>query len=106
MTEGIAQVIWFLAPTIPLCQQQYDTIRTQIPSAQVKVLTGNDNVDAWSDPSIWNAFLRNVNVVVSTYQVLVDAVYHAFVHLSNLTLLVFDEGRCSLTVVVPPHGLQ
>ncbi|KAK8107781.1 uncharacterized protein PG998_009794 [Apiospora kogelbergensis] len=81
------KVIWFLAPTIPLCQQQYDTIRTQIPSAQVKVLTGNDNVDAWSDPSIWNAFLRNVNVVVSTYQVLVDAVYHAFVHLSNLTLL-------------------
>ncbi|KAK6825214.1 hypothetical protein PG987_012708 [Apiospora arundinis] len=87
------KVIWFLAPTIPLCQQQYDTIRSQIPSAQVKVLTGNDNVDAWSDPSIWNAFLQNVNVVVSTYQVLVDAVYHAFVNLSNLTLLVFDEAH-------------
>ncbi|KAK8039234.1 RNase3 domain-containing protein [Apiospora rasikravindrae] len=56
------QVIWFLAPTITLCQQQYETIKSQIPSAQVKVLTGNDNVDAWSDPSIWNAFLQNVNV--------------------------------------------
>ncbi|KAK8087023.1 RNase3 domain-containing protein [Apiospora phragmitis] len=64
----------------------------EFPSAQVKLLTGNDNVDAWSDPSIWNAFLQNVNVVVSTYQVLTDAVYHAFVQLSNLTLLVFDEG--------------
>ncbi|KAK8133922.1 RNase3 domain-containing protein [Apiospora sp. TS-2023a] len=87
------KVIWFLAPTIVLCEQQYGTIKSQIPSAQVKMLTGNDNVDAWSDPSIWNAFLQNVNVVVSTYQVLTDAVYHAFVHLSNITLLVFDEAH-------------
>ena len=62
------------------------------------MLTGNDNVDAWSDPSIWNAFLQNVNVVVSTYQVLTDAVYHAFVHLSNITLLVFDEGICNPSI--------
>ncbi|KAK7921146.1 RNase3 domain-containing protein [Apiospora marii] len=88
-----SNIIWFLAPTIALCEQQHGTIQSQIPSAQVKVLTGNDNVDAWSDPSIWNAFLQNVNVVVSTYQVLTDAVYHAFVHLSNLTLLVFDEAH-------------
>ncbi|KAK8094548.1 RNase3 domain-containing protein [Apiospora hydei] len=58
----IVAVIWFLAPTITLCQQQYETIKSQIPSAQVRVLTGNDNVDAWSDPSIWNTFLQNVNV--------------------------------------------
>jgi ERCC4-related helicase len=34
----------------------------------------------------------NVNIVVSTYAVLYDALCHAFVSMESLALIVFDEG--------------
>jgi hypothetical protein len=34
----------------------------------------------------------NVQVVVSTHQILLDALSHGFVSLKDLALLVFDEG--------------
>lgn len=59
----------------------------------MKLLTGDDNVDSWSSESIWTEFLLNVKIVVSTYQVLYDALSHAFVKLDSLALIVFDEGK-------------
>ena len=41
----------------------------------------------------WPTVQRNVRVVVSTHQVLYDAISHAFVRLSRLSLLIFDEGK-------------
>lgn len=63
------------------------------------MLTGEDSVDAWSSPSIWDVFLENVAVVVSTYQILNEALGHAFISMDRLSLLVFDEG------LVPPFRL-
>jgi ERCC4-related helicase len=57
------------------------------------MLSGADNVDTWSDSRTWDDYLRNVRVVVSTYQILLDAVTHAFVQLNMLSLIVFDEGK-------------
>lgn len=56
------------------------------------MLTGEENVDAWSSPTIWEIFLENVAVVVSTYQILNEALSHAFINMDCLSLLVFDEG--------------
>lgn len=86
------QMIWFLAPTVALCEQQFKVISRQIPSVQVKLLTGDDGVDSWSSEGIWAEFLFNVRIVVSTYQILCDALHHAFVKLDSLALIVFDEG--------------
>lgn len=86
------QRIWFLAPTVALCEQQFKVITRQIPSVQVKLLTGDDGVDSWSSEGIWAEFLFNVKIVVSTYQILYDALSHAFVRLDSLALIVFDEG--------------
>lgn len=86
------QIIWFLAPTIPLCEQQFRVLKSQLGAAQVKLLSGADNVDTWSDNQVWDAYLENVRVMVSTYQILLDAVTHAFVQFSRLSLIVFDEG--------------
>jgi len=36
--------------------------------------------------------LNNVRIVVSTHQVLLEALTHGFVKLSKLALLIFDEG--------------
>ncbi|KAJ6787650.1 hypothetical protein PWT90_06885 [Aphanocladium album] len=84
--------IWFLAPTVLLCAQQYKAITAEISSMPTRLVTGHDNVDTW-DASTWEALLNGTQTVVSTYQVLLDALVHAFVRLSNLSLLVFDEAH-------------
>lgn len=87
-----SQRIWFLASTVALCEQQFKVITRQIPSVQVKLLIGDSNVDSWSSQGMWAEFLLNVKIVVSTYQILHDAISHGFVSLSSLALVVFDEG--------------
>lgn len=87
------QIAWFLAPTVALAEQQYEAIRAQIPGVQSKLIRGCDNVDAWSTkPGVWDAVLYNTRIVVSTYQILFDAVAHAFVPLASVGLIVVDEG--------------
>ncbi|CAM1509468.1 Fc.00g032070.m01.CDS01 [Cosmosporella sp. VM-42] len=86
------KIIWFLAPTVSLCAQQYEVIRLQIASVSMKLLTGNEKVDTWSN-STWTTILEDARVIVSTYQVLLDALCHAFVKMESLALLVIDEGR-------------
>lgn len=86
------QLIWFLAPTVSLCAQQHEYIQSQISSVQVKFLSGNDGVDRWTHHTHWDAILKDVKIVVSTYQILLDALSHGFVRMEKLALIVFDEG--------------
>ncbi|UNI16097.1 Dicer-like protein 2 [Purpureocillium takamizusanense] len=86
------KIIWFLAPTVSLCAQQFEVIRLQVPSVNLKLLTGNDNINSWN-PGTWVAFLQGVRIIVTTYQVLLDALCHAFVKLDQLSLIVFDEAH-------------
>jgi len=88
-----------MAPTVSLCAQQFAVITSQISSVQAKLLTGDDGVDSWSTQEIWTAFLFNVRIVVSTYQVLLDALYHGFIRMSALGLIVLDEGGYSTILV-------
>lgn len=81
-----------MAPTVALCTQQYELLVSEIPSVKVQLLTGQDNVDRWTQQSEWDAVLRDVRVVVSTYAILADALTHGFVRMVQLSLLVFDEG--------------
>ncbi|PVH89342.1 P-loop containing nucleoside triphosphate hydrolase protein [Cadophora sp. DSE1049] len=85
------QIIWFLAPTVALCEQQYNYISTQITQVQSKFLSGADNVDRWTEQKQWDAILKNVRIVVSTYQILLDALSNGFVPMESLALIVFDE---------------
>ncbi len=76
-----------------LAEQQFEAIQAQNPGVQSKLIRGSDNVDAWSTkPGVWDAVLLNTRIVVSTYQILFDAVSHALVPLSTLSLIVIDEG--------------
>ncbi|KAL8366055.1 hypothetical protein RB595_004708 [Gaeumannomyces hyphopodioides] len=85
--------IWFLAPTVTLCIQQFEVLRSQLPSAGIKILTGDDNVDSWSNQSIWDAVLFGIQVVVCPHQILLDALSHSFVTLDTISLLIFDEAH-------------
>jgi superfamily II DNA or RNA helicase len=76
---------------VALCGQQFDVIQLQAASVPMKLLAGNDQVDTWS-ADIWNTMLDGIRIVVSTYQILLDALCHAFVSIDQLALIVFDEG--------------
>ena len=65
----------------------------QIPSAPLKLLIGSDNLDTWKEQT-WEAILDGTSIVVSTFQVLLDALDTAFVRMERLALLVIDEGKC------------
>jgi hypothetical protein len=80
---------------VSLCEQQFDYIQCQITSVQIKFLSGADGVDRWTEQSLWDSILSDVGVVVSTYQILADALTHGFVKMESLALIVFDEGTFS-----------
>lgn len=72
--------------------QQADLLSSHLPAYRVRTLTGLDGVDKWTDQKLWDATLANVNVVVGTPAVLLDALTHGFVKIDQLGLCVFDEG--------------
>ena len=58
------------------------------------VLTGRqDNVDFWTSQDVWDAALSGRHGVISTPQILLDALTHGFVSLSDTSLLVIDEAH-------------
>ncbi|KAF2089842.1 hypothetical protein K490DRAFT_35448 [Saccharata proteae CBS 121410] len=87
------QLVWFLAPTVTLCEQQYHLFVSALPAYQARLLTGADGVDSWKDQSVWDGVLCNIRVVVSTPAVLLDALIHGFVKLGGIALLIFDEAH-------------
>ncbi|KAL2759412.1 hypothetical protein ACRALDRAFT_1074287 [Sodiomyces alcalophilus JCM 7366] len=87
------KIIWFLARTVALCSQQHNVIKSQLPVAQTRLLLGVDNIDAWSDQETWDTILLNTRIVVSTPQILHDALTHGFITMQRLSLLVFDEAH-------------
>ena len=87
-----------MAPTVALCMQQHEVISLHAPAIRTRLLIGSDNVDRWSEQWIWDAALKDIRVVVSTHAVLSDALTHGFVQITNLALLVFDEGESLLIV--------
>lgn len=72
--------------------QQHHVVSSQIPAVRSRTITGLDKVDLWTNQDIWDAALNAVRIVLSTPQVLFDALGHGFVRISTLALLVFDEG--------------
>jgi ERCC4-related helicase len=91
------KLVWFLAPNVALCQQQYEVFKANLPGYGIQMLSGQDGVDHWAEQSIWDAVLYNVRIVMSTPQVLYDALAHGFVKMSQLALLIFDEGELTDT---------
>ncbi|KAI1344072.1 RNase3 domain-containing protein [Xylariaceae sp. FL0016] len=93
LERSLEKIVWFLAPTVALCEQQFRVLESQVSGVQMKLLLGSDNMDTWSEQRIWDDCLRNVQVVVSSYQVLYDAISHGFLHFGWLSLIVFDEAH-------------
>lgn len=74
-------------------------ITKNLPAVKSRTLTGQDKVELWTEQAIWDAILKDMQVVVSTHAVLADAMSNGFVRVSQLGLLIFDEGRCCIGCV-------
>lgn len=81
-----------MAPSVALCHQQHQYLECHLPACQILLLCGDDDVDKWTEQRLWDGVLKDINIVVSTPQVLLDALTHGFVNLSRLSLMIYDEG--------------
>lgn len=103
--NSYAKLVWFLAPTVTLCEQQHEVFKSNLPGYGIQLLSGKDNPDHWTEQAVWDAVLHNVRIVLSTHQVLLDALTHAFVRMNRLALLIFDEAH-HCTLKHPAHQIM
>ncbi|KAI0667772.1 P-loop containing nucleoside triphosphate hydrolase protein [Trametes maxima] len=91
--RGSKKVSWFIAPTVALVEQQYEVIKTAVP-VSVGLVSGASEPNQWKDASLWRKILSTHQIMVTTPQVLLDALHHAYVDLgTDIGLLVFDEAH-------------
>lgn len=87
------KVSWFLAPTVALIEQQRDVIASAIP-VPVGLISGASAPDQWKNAGLWSSILSQHRIVVSTPQILLDALRHGYINLGrDVALLVFDEAH-------------
>jgi ERCC4-related helicase len=87
------QVSWFLAPTVALARQQQAVIAGHLP-VSVGLISGANEPDQWRDRELWHRVLIAHRVIVSTPDVLLNALRHGYVSLGrDISLLVFDEAH-------------
>ncbi|EKM51767.1 uncharacterized protein PHACADRAFT_150441 [Phanerochaete carnosa HHB-10118-sp] len=91
------KVSWFLAPTVALIEQQRDVIAAAIP-VSVGLISGASAPDQWKDADLWLNILSQHRIVVSTPQILLDALRHGYINLGkHISLLVFDEAHHAMS---------
>ncbi|KAL8928886.1 MAG: hypothetical protein Q9208_001664 [Pyrenodesmia sp. 3 TL-2023] len=94
------KLVWFLAPHVELATQQAKVIAAQIPSVQTRLLVGADGVEHWGEQWIWDEILLGIRVVISTHQVLLDALIHGFV---QMLVTELSRLRIGLNIEQDPY---
>jgi len=87
------KLIFFLAPQVPLVNQQARFIQQQCAKSEVRRLHGQMDVghESWSHED-WVSILRaGGNVFVMTPGMLHHMLVHAHIHMTDIKLLIFDE---------------
>lgn len=87
-----AQRVWFTAPSVVLAIQQHYFLSQQLPAFNFRLVTGLDNADYW-DQSTWDIALLNIHTIISTPQILLDALDSGFLALADFSLVVVDEAH-------------
>ncbi|GJE88808.1 Dicer-like protein 2 [Phanerochaete sordida] len=91
------KVSWFVAPTVTLIEQQRSVIAAAIP-VPVGLISGASAPDQWKNAELWSSILAQHRIVVSTPQILLDALRHGYINLGrDVSLLVFDEAHHAMS---------
>ncbi|KIK50444.1 hypothetical protein GYMLUDRAFT_252979 [Collybiopsis luxurians FD-317 M1] len=89
----LEKLSWFLAPTVALCEQQCNVIKAALP-VSVGLILGALALDQWKDASLWKSILSTHRVMVSTPQVLLDALHHGYILMgADISLIIFNEAH-------------
>ncbi|EMD40161.1 hypothetical protein CERSUDRAFT_112373 [Gelatoporia subvermispora B] len=92
------KISWFLAPTVALVEQQREVIASAIP-VSVGIISGASEPNQWKDANLWRKIIQTHRIMVTTPQVLLDALHHAYIDLGrDIGLLVFDEAHHAVKV--------
>lgn len=76
-----------------LVEQQHAVIQASIP-VSVGMISGSLEPDQWRDAQLWQRVLSTHQIIVSTPQVLLDALRNGYIHMArDISLLVFDEAH-------------
>lgn len=87
------KICWFVAPTVALCEQQKSVIQTAIPFS-VGLISGSLEPDQWKSARLWTDVINTHRIMVSTPQVLLDALRHGYIIMGrDISLLIFDEAH-------------
>ncbi|KAE9404030.1 P-loop containing nucleoside triphosphate hydrolase protein [Gymnopus androsaceus JB14] len=89
----MTKLSWFLAPTVALCEQQCNVIKEALP-VSVGLISGALAPEQWKDANLWKSVLSTHRVMVSTPQVLLDALRHGYIVMGvHIGLIIFDEAH-------------
>ncbi|KAG7442304.1 P-loop containing nucleoside triphosphate hydrolase protein [Guyanagaster necrorhizus] len=87
------KISWFLAPTVALSKQQFRVIRDAVP-VSVGLVSGSFEPNQSKDASLWRRVIETHRIVVSTPQVLLDALRHSYIQMGrDIGLMIFDEAH-------------
>ncbi|KAL6883304.1 hypothetical protein ACP4OV_010718 [Aristida adscensionis] len=87
--EAPRRIVVFLAPTVHLVHQQFEVI-LEYTDLDVVECHGASGVGDWSAER-WKEEIGSKEIVVMTPQILLDTLRHAFLTISAMSLLIFDE---------------
>ncbi|XP_028968733.1 endoribonuclease Dicer [Galendromus occidentalis] len=87
--EPIGKRTVFLAPSVPLVEQQ-SAVLAQHMTVKVASYVGSMDTDRWSSEN-WNREFNENGVLVMTPEVCRIAIDHGFLPMENINLLVLDE---------------
>uniref|UniRef100_A0A0E0M8Z7 Uncharacterized protein n=1 Tax=Oryza punctata TaxID=4537 RepID=A0A0E0M8Z7_ORYPU len=87
--EAPRRAVVFLAPTVHLVHQQFEVIR-EYTDLDAMMCSGASGVGEWGADH-WKDEVGRKEIVVMTPQILLDALRHAFLTMSAVSLLIFDE---------------
>lgn len=79
-----------------LIEQQHKVISDHIP-VSVGQVTGASEPDQWKDAKVWRKLIDSHRILVTTPQILLDALHHGYMSLGEIGLLVFDEAHHAIS---------
>ena len=86
-----SRFIFFLCHSVPLVRQQAKFLASNV-SASVIALYGDGKDDLWRRLN-WDKILVENQVVVCTAEILYQSLFHRYVAIDQISLLIFDEGK-------------
>ncbi|KAF9438743.1 Dicer-like protein 1 [Entomortierella beljakovae] len=87
--KGERKICFFIVNNIPLVSQQAAVIRDYCECVVVEK-SGSKNAKKYNT-NLWDDIMDQADVVVTTAQYLLDLLRHAFVKMSRVYMLIFDE---------------